>query len=162
MAYLYLFTEILAVKLSKILAQYKDISFREFKIGKLIFYGTPRAGKTTLRKNLVKNTEGIHCSSDVPEPSTYIAEISDPILVEPVEKEKDESVQRIIAKNEENNEWKWTVQGLDDVAKTLLQSLDIKLSDNNSVQPAHQIQLKHWYTPKWSSLIILPLENNLS
>ena len=133
MSYLCFFTEILAEKLSKILAQYKDISFREFKIGKLIFYGTPRAGKTTLRKNLVKNTEGMQCSSDVPEPSTYIAEISDPILVELVEKEKDESVQRIIAKNEENNEWKWTVQGLDDVAKTLLQSLDIKLSDNNSV-----------------------------
>ena len=127
------FVDMLAEKLSKILANYKCISFHGFKIGKLIFYGTPRAGKTTLRKNLVKHTEGMLYSSDAPEPSTYIAEISGPILVEQVEK-KDESVQRILAKNEENNEWKWTVQGLDDVAKTLLQSLDIELSNNEAKQ----------------------------
>ena len=123
----------LAEKLSKILTSYECISFHGFKIGKLIFYGTPRAGKTTLRKNLVKNTESLLYSSDAPEPSTYIAEISDPILVEQVE-EKDESVQRIYATNEENNEWRWTIQGLDDVAKTLLQSLDIKLSNNEAKQ----------------------------
>ena len=127
------FVDMLAEKLSTILANYKYITFHGFKIGKLIFYGTPRAGKTTLRKNLVKYTEGMLYSSDAPEPSTYIAEISDPILVEQVQ-EKDESVQRILAKNEENNEWKWTVQGLDDVAKTLLQSLDIKLSNNEAKQ----------------------------
>ena len=125
------FADILAEKLSTILANYEDISFNGFKVGKLIFYGTPRAGKTTLRKNLVKNTEGMLYSSVAPEPSTYIAEIYDPILIEQVE-EKDESVQRILAKNEENNEWKWTVQGLDDVAKILLQSLDIKLSNNEA------------------------------
>ena len=96
---------------------YKDITFKQLRIIKLIFYGTPRAGKTTLRKQLLTFVEDpLQPSSATPQPSTNIAEICDPVFVE-----------RIVMTNEENNKWNWTVQKLDDIAKTLLQCLDIQL-----------------------------------
>eukprot|EP00731_Ephydatia_muelleri_P013279 Em0007g589a len=101
-------------KLSSILDSYQNITFKELKIAKLIFYGTPRTGKTTLRRFLVDD-DRIQ-SAVIPEPSTNIAEMSDLIYVE-----------RIVVTGERRDEWKWTVQGLDDIAKTLLQCLDSKL-----------------------------------
>ena len=123
-----MFADILAQKLSSILADYKDISFRGFKIGKLIFYGTPRAGKTTLRKQLLRNTKDMLQMCSTPEPSTPIAEIGSPILIE-----------RILAQNGENNEWRWTVKELDDIAKMLLRSLDLELSKHENIQ--HKLKL---------------------
>ena len=105
--------------MSGILAGYKHISFHQFKIGKLIFYGTPRAGKTTLRKQLIRNTEGMLQTSSTPEPSTHIAEIGSPILIE-----------RIFAQNEEKKEWRWTVKELDDIAKMLLGSYEQSKCEN--------------------------------
>ena len=113
-----LLTEYLAKKLSRVLAGYKDISFRSLKIGKLIFFGPPRAGKTTLRKELLRYTVNIPQKCITPEPSTPIAEIGSPILIT-----------RLLA-IEKDNKWSWTYQELDDIAKTLLQSLDIELSKN--------------------------------
>ena len=95
---------------------YKDITFKELRIIKLLFYGTPRAGKTTLRKNLLQNIDTLQQSSGIFQPSTNLAEMCDPIFVE-----------RIVLTNEESNTWRWTVQKLDDIAKTLLQCLDNKL-----------------------------------
>ena len=63
---------------------------------------------------------------DAPEPSTPIADICSPILIE-----------RVLAKSEENNEWRWTVQGLDDIAKTLLLSLDIELLSKTDYPTLH-------------------------
>ena len=110
-------------KLSSILDGYKTITFKELKIAKLIFYGTPRTGKTTLRKKLI-DAECI-----TPEPSTHIAETCDPVFVE-----------RVIMTGEEDSEWKWTVQGLDDIAKTLLQCLENKLL--HSPPPNHQVDIE--------------------
>ena len=103
---------------------YKTITFKELKIAKLVFYGTPRTGKTTLRKKLI----GAECIT--PEPSTHIAETCDPVFVE-----------RIIMTGEEEREWKWTVQGLDDIAKTLLKCLDNKLL--HSPPPNRQVNKKY-------------------
>ena len=55
-------------------------------------------------------------SSATLQPSTNIAEICDSVFVE-----------RIVMTNEENNVWRWTVQKLDDIAKTLLLCLDNQL-----------------------------------
>ena len=100
------------------MADYKDISFRGLIIGKIIFYGTPRAGKTTLRKQLLRNTENIVETCNTPESSTPIAEMCGPILIE-----------RILAqKSEEHNEWRWAVKKLEDIAKILLHCLHIELS----------------------------------
>ena len=99
--------------ISKVMANYKSVTFKQLQIIKLIFYGTPRAGKSTLRKQLLRHVEGFklqQCGHIVP--STNIAEICDPIVVE-----------RILMTNEKNNEWKWTVQRLDDIAKALLRCL---------------------------------------
>ena len=96
--------------------RYQTITFKELKIAKLIFYGTPRTGKTTLRKQLLRSVDRIQLSSATLEPSTNIAEICDIVFVE-----------RIVVTSEGSNEWKWTIQGLDDIAKTLLQCLDSKL-----------------------------------
>ena len=84
---------------------------------KLIFYGTPRAGKTTLRKNLLGDVEGkqlAHRGTSDSEPSTNIAEICGPIFI-----------QRIVM-TEDKNEWKWSVQKLDDMAKALLLCVENK------------------------------------
>ena len=103
-------------KLSTILDNYKHITFKQLRIIKLIFYGAPRAGKTTLRKQLLRHIQaGKLQSCGNIEPSTPIAVVCDPIFVE-----------RIVMTNEENNEWKWTVQKLDDIAKALLLCLDNK------------------------------------
>ena len=88
---------------------YKDINFKQLRIIKLIFYGTPRTGKTTLRKQLL----GEPVQKSTCQPSTEIVKICDPVFVE-----------RIVMTNKENNEWRWTVQKLDDIAKTLLQCLN--------------------------------------
>ena len=114
-----IFVEISDQTLSSILAGYKHISFHQFKIGKLIFYGTPRAGKTTLRKQLIRSTEGILQTCSTPEPSTPVAEIGSPILIE-----------RIFAQNEEEKEWRWTVKELDDIAKMLLGSYEQSKCEN--------------------------------
>ena len=111
-------------KISSILDHYKDITFKQLRIIKLIFYGTPRTGKTTLRKQLLTSVEDslqqssgtLQQSSGTLQPSTNIAEICDPVFVE-----------RIVMTNEEQNVWRWTVQKLDDIAKTLLQCLDNQL-----------------------------------
>ena len=96
---------------------YKYVTFKQLRIIKLIFYGTPRAGKTTLRKQLLRLVEGQRLQPcDSIEPSTNIAEMCDPIFV-----------QRIVMTNEESNEWKWSTQKLDDIAKALLLCLDNKL-----------------------------------
>ena len=89
---------------------YKGIKFQQLRVIKLIFYGTPRAGKTTLCRQLLRP-----CSATL-QPSTNIAEICGPVFVE-----------RIVIPNEENNEWRWTVQKLDDIAKALLQCLNNQL-----------------------------------
>ena len=84
---------------------------------KLIFYGTPRAGKTTLRKNLLGDVEGkqlAHCGTGDSEPSTNIAEICGTIFI-----------QRIVMTGDEN-EWKWSVQKLDDMATALLRCVENK------------------------------------
>ena len=92
----------------------KHITFKQLRIIKLIFYGTPRAGKTTLRKQLLRVVEGVGLqpSGSNIEPSTNIAELCGPIFV-----------QRIAMTNEGCNEWKWTCQKLDDIAKSLMQCL---------------------------------------
>ena len=96
---------------------YKDIKFQQLRIVKLIFFGTPRAGKTTLRKKLLTSVEDpFQLSSATLQPSTNIAEICGPVFVE-----------RIVMTNEEDKVWRWTVQKLDDIAKTLLQCLDNQL-----------------------------------
>ena len=109
-------SELLSDKVSAILENYNDITFKQVRNIKLIFYGAPRAGKTTLRKQLLRHVEGKRfqrCSSF--EPSTNIAEVCAQIFVE-----------RIAMTSEENNEWKWSVQKLDHIAKALLQCLDNK------------------------------------
>ena len=109
--------------MASILNGYKDISFHGLKIGKLIFYGIPRSGKTTLCKQLVRSIDNRLEYCGTPEPSTNIGDIYDPILIE---QEQVLNTELILAKNEEGNEWRWTIQGLDDLAKTLLQSIDIE------------------------------------
>ena len=110
-------SELLSEKLPTILDSYKYVTFKQFRVIKLIFYGTPRAGKTTLRKQLLRLVEGQRLQPcDSIEPSTNIAEMCDPIFV-----------QRIVMTNEESNEWKWSTQKLDDIAKALLLCLDNKL-----------------------------------
>ena len=104
-------------KISAILDNYKDITFKQLRIIKLIFYGTPRTGKTTLRKQLLTSVEDpLQPSSATLQPSTNVAEICDPVFVE-----------RIVMTNEEKDVWRWTVQKLDDIAKMLLQCLDNQL-----------------------------------
>ena len=124
--------DIIAKKLSSILDNYKDITFKDLKIIKLLFYGTPRAGKTTLRKQLLGD---ILQESDS-QPSTNIAEICDPIFIE-----------RIVMTNDEGSDvWKWNVQKLDVLAKTLLQCLENKqlqiAKDEDALEPASKC-LKH-------------------
>ena len=99
---------------SAILNNSKQITFKQLRIIKLIFYGTPRAGKTTLRKQLLRLIEdlGLQPIGSSIEPSTNIAEMCGPIFVE-----------RIAMTNEGSNEWKWTRQKLDDIAKSLMQCL---------------------------------------
>ena len=133
--------------MSSILADYKDILFHGFKIGKLIFYGIPRAGKTTLRKQLLRNTKDMLHTFSTPEPSTPIAEIGSPILIE-----------RILAQNEENNEWRWSVKELDDIAKMLLYSLDCELCKHENMQP--KLKLPQSYVSQNVSL--LPTSNAIT
>lgn len=108
---------------------------------KLIFYETPRAGKTTLRKQLLRHAEGkmLQPCGNM-EPSTNIAEVCDPIFV-----------QRIVMTNDENNEWKWTVQQLDDIAKSLLLCLETEQlrceSDVGTLKNASVIIKKAHQTP---------------
>ena len=99
-------------KISSILDNYKDITFKQLRIIKLIFCGTPRAGKTTLRRQLLQQSD----ATIQPSCSTNVVEICDPVYVE-----------RIAITNEENSGWRWTVQKLHDIAKTLLLCLDNKL-----------------------------------
>ena len=113
---MYLPIDVFAEKVSSILDNYKDITFKELKIIKLLFYGTPRAGKTTLRKQLLRGVEDALQQSDL-QPSTNIAEICDPIFIERIVMTNGEGTCRV---------WKWNVQKLDDIAKTLLQYLDNK------------------------------------
>ena len=129
---------------STILADSNDVSFPGFKIGKLIFYGTPRAGKTTLRKQILRNTEDIKQTCDIPESSTPVAEVCSPILIE-----------RIVAQSGENQEWKWAVKELDDIAKMLLYSLDKELLIKDSMQP-EKIPLN----PKGDIMSLTPSEHN--
>ena len=103
-------SELWSEMVSKAMENYKDITFKQLRFIKLIFYGAPRAGKSTLRKQLLRHVEGVKlqfCGNM--EPSTPIAEVCGPIFVE-----------RIAMTNEGNNEWKWSVQKLDDIAKALL------------------------------------------
>ena len=109
--------------MANILDRHKYVSFHELKVGKMIFYGIPRSGKTTLRKQLMKSINNRLEDCSTPEPSTNIGEICDSILVK-----------HVLAKNEEGNEWKWTIQELDELAKTLLNSIDIGLSRNEGTQ----------------------------
>ena len=113
----YLISFLLSENISSILNDYKHITFKQLRIIKLIFYGTPRAGKTTLRKQLLRVVEGVGLqpSGSNFEPSTNIAEVCGPIFVE-----------RIAMINEGNNEWKWTRQKLDDIAQSLIQCLGNK------------------------------------
>ena len=109
----------LSDNLSAILDNSKHITFKQLRLGKLIFYGTPRAGKTTLRKQLLRVVEGVGLqpSGSNIEPSTNIAEVCAPIFVE-----------RVAITNEGSSEWKWICQKLDDIAKSLLHCLEnIKL-----------------------------------
>ena len=110
-------SEILSERLPAILDTYKDVTFKQMKHVKLIFYGAPRAGKTTLRKQLLRHVKDVELQPcGINEPSTDIAEMCDSIFV-----------QRVAMTNEGNNEWKWTVHKLDDIARTLLLCLDNKL-----------------------------------
>ena len=105
---------LLSENVSAVLNNSKHITFKQLRIIKLIFYGTPRAGKTTLRKQLLRVVEGVGLqpSGSNIEPSTNIAQVCGPIFV-----------QRIAMTNEGRNEWKWTCQKLDDIAKSLMQCL---------------------------------------
>ena len=115
-------SELLSHKLPAILDKYKDVTFKQLRIIKLIFYGAPRAGKTTLRKQLLRHVKDVklHLCGNI-EPSTPIAEVGDRIFV-----------QQVVMTNEENNEWKWNVQTLDDIAKALLLCLDNKHLQNEN------------------------------
>ena len=104
------------MKAASILENYRDITFKQLRILKLIFYGTPRTGKTTLRKQLLVENLLQRSSRNLHQHSTNIAEICDPVFVE-----------RIVMTNEENEVWRWKVQKLDDLAKTLLKCLNSKL-----------------------------------
>ena len=122
-------------KMSSILDNYKAITFKQLRIIKLIFCGTPRTGKTTLRKQLL----GEPVQKSTCQPSTEIVKICDPVFVE-----------RIVMTNEENNEWRWKTQKLDDIAKTLLQCLNnIQLQkreekpEAGAAQPAPQTTMNH-------------------
>ena len=103
-------------KITSILDNYKHITIKDLKIIKLIFYGTPRAGKTTLRRQLLTF---VGDSQFVP--STPAAEVCESVLV-----------QRVVMTNGLNNKWEWAVQKLDDIAKTLLQYLDIQLQQSEN------------------------------
>ena len=94
-------------KFSLLMDNYKGITFESLKVIKLIFYGTPRAGKTTLRKRLLEPEEPF---SSIPPCSTKVAESCGTVFV-----------QQIVMTNEEGNAWKWNIQKLHDRAKTLLQ-----------------------------------------
>ena len=107
---------------------------------KLIFFGTPRAGKTTLRKQLLRSVEdSLQPSTATLQPSTNVAEICDHVLVE-----------RIVMTNEEKNVWIWTVQKLDDIAKTLLLHLDNQLlqyEEAIDVREEPNVTAAQWPTP---------------
>ena len=105
-------SESLSDKLPAIRDKYKDVTFKQLRLIKLIFYGAPRAGKTTLRQQLLRHVKGEElqpCGKIVP--STHCAEVCVRVFV-----------QQIVI----NNEWKWNVQTIVGMAKTLLQCLDNK------------------------------------
>ena len=114
-------SESLSDKLPAIWDKYKDVTFKQLRMIKLIFYGAPRAGKTTLRNQLLKHVKGEElqaCGNIVP--STPLAEVCDRIFV-----------QQVVMNNEEN-EWKWNVQTIDGMANTLLLCLDNKRLQNEN------------------------------
>ena len=91
-----------------ILEKYKDVTFKQLRFIRLIFYGAPRAGKSTLRKQLLRHTEGVWLQSKGSiESSTLTAAVCGSIFVE-----------RIVMSNE--NEWKLNVQKLDEIAANIL------------------------------------------
>ena len=114
-------SESLSDKLPAIWDKYKDVTFKQLRMIKLIFYGAPRAGKTTLRKQLLRHVKGEElqpCGNIVP--STPLAEVCDRIFV-----------QQIVMNNEENK-WKWNVQTIDGMATTLLLCFDNKHLQNEN------------------------------
>ena len=104
-----LLTEYLAKKLSRVLAGYKN-TFENWQA-----YFLLTSTGWTLRKELLRYTVNIPQKCITLEPSMPIAEIGSPILIT-----------RLLA-IEKDNKWSWTFQELDDIAKTLLQSIDIEL-----------------------------------
>eukprot|EP00731_Ephydatia_muelleri_P012857 Em0007g167a len=99
--------------ISSLSADYQRCTLKQLRIEKLIFYGTPRAGKTTLRKALLGDADASKLSS-TPQPSTNIAEMCGQVIVE-----------RIVATKGEKNddELKWTVVQLGDMGNTLLKCM---------------------------------------
>ena len=99
--------------ISSLSDNYQSCTLKELTIEKLIFYGTPRAGKTTLRKALLGDADASKLSS-TPQPSTNIAEMCGQVIVE-----------RILASKGEKNddELKWTVVQLGDMGNTLLKCM---------------------------------------
>ena len=99
--------------ISSLLDNYQSCTLKKLRIEKLIFYGTPRAGKTTLRKALLGDADASKLSS-TPQPSTNIAEMCGQVIVE-----------RILASKSEKNddELKWTVVQLGDMGNTLLKCM---------------------------------------
>ena len=100
-------------EISSLSANYQSCTLKELRIEKLIFYGTPRAGKTKLRKALLGDADACKLSS-TPQPSTNIAEMCGQVIVE-----------RILASKGEKNddELKWTVVQLGDMGNTLLKCM---------------------------------------
>ena len=111
-----------------ILDNYKDKKFTGLRIIKLIFCGAPRAGKTTLRKHLLQSTDNAAQESVnvINQPSTPIAECCGTVFVE-----------RMIINSKEGSKWSWTVQKLDEIARTLLQCLDNKLLHDEKMKVHH-------------------------
>ena len=78
----------------------------------MVFQGTPRAGKTTLRKNLLGDAVAKKPSS-TPEPSTNLAEMCGLVIVERI----------LVMEGEKKDELKWTVQELGDFGNTFIKCL---------------------------------------
>ena len=98
-------------EISSLSANYQSCTLKKLRIEKLIFYGTPRAGKTTLRKALLGDADASKRSS-TPQPSTNIAEMCGQVIVE-----------RILATKGNDDELKWTVVQLGDMGNTLLKCM---------------------------------------
>ena len=119
--------------LSDTLAQHSSVVFKVPQTTKLVIYGIPRAGKTTLRKRLLGQIIGPDF-----EASTPIAEVCSNVLVEDV----------VI------DECKWTSQTLEELARTLLRGIRGMMVSKESVKSNNE--------PPATSAAQLPISSSTS